>query len=730
MTGAEVRTLAETYYGKIPSRPVSERRRVEEPPQSAPRRVVMESPQVRQPSLSITYLAPSYAGAGKEHAYPLQVLEQILSGGATSRLYRTLVVEQGLATSAGAGYDATGLDSGRFTFYISPRPEVEIERAEAALRAELARLLADGVDEQEVATAKQRLRSAAVFARDSLGTAPNIFGRALTTGQTVADVEAWPARIEAVTKEGIDAAARAVLRDAQSVTGLLLPETHKLTRGPLEIRPTHWICFMVLRRLFSAPALVLFALAFVAIGPARAVEVQRVVSPGGIEAWLVEDHGNPIISLDIAFRGGAALDPAGKEGLANMVSGLIDEGAGDLDSQAFQGALEDRSISLRFSAGLESFTGGLVTLSEHRALAFRLLRLALTEPRFDEEPVRRIRAQILAGLERQAEDPDHIARRTMSRMLFPSHPYGRPRSGTPESVAAISAQDLYGFVARRLARDNLVIGVVGDITPQDLARALDETFLALPAVSKPVAIAEAVPQGTGDLVVVDRDQPQSVVAFGHAGLKRDDPDYYAAYVANHILGGGGFSSRLYREVREKRGLAYSVYSYLHPLDHAGLVMGGVATQNGRVATTLEVLRDEWRRMAEQGPSAAELDAAKTFLTGSFPLRFSSSGRISGMLVGLQLQHLGIDYIDRRNSLIDAVTLEDARQAPRHRLSRAPLTRQSSIPPAPRACRRASWSVTTISSPGRASCPATWASGPTSGSSASCRSASTTASISC
>ena len=418
---------------------------------------------------------------------------------------------------------------------------------------------------------------------------------------------------------------------------------------------------MRLRRSFSTLVLLLVAASFAVIGPARAVEVQRVVSPGGIEAWLVEDHSNPIISLDVAFRGGAALDPAGKEGLANMVSGLIDEGAGDLESQAFQGTLEDHSISLRFSAGLETFTGGLVTLSEHRARAFRLLRLALTEPRFDEEPVRRIRAQIQAGLERRAEDPDYIARRTLRTLFFPTHPYGRPTDGTPDSVAAITVEDLRGFVARRLARDNLVIGVVGDITPADLMQALDDTFQALPAVSEPVAITEAVPQGAGDLVVVERDQPQSVVAFGHAGLKRDDPDYYAAYVANHILGGGGFSSRLYNEVREKRGLAYSVYAYLNPLDHAALVLGGVATQNGRVATTLELVRDEWRRMAEQGPSAEELDAAKTFLTGSYPLRFSSSGRISGMLVGIQLQHLGIDYFDRRNGFIEAVTLEDVRR---------------------------------------------------------------------
>jgi zinc protease len=401
-----------------------------------------------------------------------------------------------------------------------------------------------------------------------------------------------------------------------------------------------------------------------AVLPAQAVEVQRVVSPGGIEAWLVEDHSNPIVSMDLSFRGGSALNPRGLEGLANMTASLIDEGAGDLDSQAFQGALEDASISLRFSAGQDSFSGEVFTLSENRALAFKLLRLALTQPRFDPEPVGRIRAQIQAGIARSAENPNAIAGRTIRRLFFPDHPYGRPGAGTAESVAAITVADMRGFVARRLARDTLVIGVVGDISPDGLAKLLDETFLDLPASAQTINVPDTVPQGEGALVVVDKDVPQSVVAFGQAGLKRDDPDYYAAYVANYILGGGGFSSRLYEEIREKRGLAYSVYSYLSPLDHAALVMGGVATQNGRVATSLDLIRQEWRRMAEEGPSETELDNAKVFLTGSFPLRFSSSGRISGMLVGMQLQNLGIDYLDWCNSLIEAVTLEDARRAAR------------------------------------------------------------------
>ncbi|MFQ5773118.1 MAG: M16 family metallopeptidase [Kiloniellaceae bacterium] len=411
-------------------------------------------------------------------------------------------------------------------------------------------------------------------------------------------------------------------------------------------------------------ALAALLLLIVAVPPAGAVEVQRVVSPGGIEAWLVEDHSNPIISLDLAFRGGAALDPAGKEGLAHMVSGLIDEGAGALDSQAFQGRLDDLSIRLRFSAGLDTFSGELRTLTENREAAFELLRLALTEPRFDTEPVSRIRSQILAGLAQDAEDPDEIAARTLRRLFFPAHVYGRQVAGTPESVARLTVADMRRFVAERFARDVLVVGVVGDIAPAALARLLDETFLRLPEKAAPLDVPPADPEGEGALVVIERDVPQSVVAFGHEGIMRDDPDYYAAYVVNYILGGGGFASRLYAEVREKRGLAYSVYSYLNPLDRAALVVGGVATQNGRVALSLDVVRREWRRMASEGPTPQELEDAKTYLTGSFPLRFSSSGRISGMLVGMQLENLGIDYLDRRNGLIEAVTLEQARRVAR------------------------------------------------------------------
>jgi zinc protease len=394
-----------------------------------------------------------------------------------------------------------------------------------------------------------------------------------------------------------------------------------------------------------------------------ASKVERVVSPGGIEAYLMPEPAIPFLSLALHFRGGSALDPAGKEGLAYMVSGLLDEGAGDLESQAFHTELEDRAIRLSFDATRDAFTGQIKTLSSERERAFELLGLALSEPRFDAEPVERIRNQIQAELRRRAEDPDYVASRTWFERAFPDHPYGRPVQGTAESVAGITTADLRQFVRERLAKDNLVVGVAGDITAAELGPLLDRAFGDLPATSAPVDLAPAKPAG-GDTVVVRKDVPQSQVLFGEQGLARADPDFYAAYVANHILGGGGFGSRLTEEVREKRGLAYSVYSYLYPLDHAPLWVGGLGTANAAVGQAIGLVREEIARMAAGDVDAAALADAKTYLTGSFPLRLTSNDQIASMLVSMQVDDLGIDYLERRNDYIEAVTLDDVRRAAR------------------------------------------------------------------
>ncbi|MDP6344827.1 MAG: pitrilysin family protein, partial [Alphaproteobacteria bacterium] len=369
----------------------------------------------------------------------------------------------------------------------------------------------------------------------------------------------------------------------------------------------------------------------------------------------------PLISVSFSFAGGATLDDPRRKGTANMVSGLLDEGAGGLDSLAFQTRLEELAVRLSFDADRDSFTGGLRTLTENRDAAFDLLRLALTKPRFDGVAVERIRRQIITGLKEDQENPNAVVGRTWFAMAFKDHPYALPTRGSQDSVAAITADDLRSFVASALARDRLTIGVVGDIGAAELAPLLDATFGGLPESTERTMIGETAPVTDAGLKVVEMEIPQSRVMFGAAGLKRDDPDWYAAYVLNYVLGGGGFASRLYDEVREKRGLAYSVYSYLYPLDHAGIHLGGVGTQNGRVAEALTVIRQQFAKARDEGINADELANAKTFLNGSFPLRLTSSGRIARLLVAIQRENLGIDYFDRRPELINAVTLADVKR---------------------------------------------------------------------
>lgn len=420
---------------------------------------------------------------------------------------------------------------------------------------------------------------------------------------------------------------------------------------------------------FAVTALALFA----ASAASAAVEVREVVSKSGVAAWLVEDHSNPVLSVSFGFRAGGSRDPAGKEGLAELTSVLLDEGAGGMTALAFQKKLENLSIRLEFEVGRDQFRGTLRTLSRNRDTAFETIGLALTEPRFDADAVERMRASLLSSYLRNSRQPRYLARRAFWSSAYPGHPYGRPVSGTEKSLGAIGRADLQRFVADNFTRDNLFIGVVGDVTPAQLSVLLDKAFGGLPPKGKPQPVPAAAPKLPGGTVVERFDTPQSIAVFGQPGLPRRHPDYYAAYILNHIMGGGGFTSRLYREIREKRGLAYSVYSYLWPLRRSALMLGAVATQNARVAESVGIVRAEWARMAREGPTAEELAAAKTYLTGSYPLRFSSSPRIADMLVGLQFEGLGRDYFARRNGTIEKVTLADVRRVARSLLKPDRLT---------------------------------------------------------
>jgi zinc protease len=394
---------------------------------------------------------------------------------------------------------------------------------------------------------------------------------------------------------------------------------------------------------------------------AAATKIESIKTPAGIEVWLVRDPTVPLIAINFGFRGGSAQDPQDKAGTANMMASLLDEGAGNVDGKTFQERLERAAIEMQFNAGRDTFRGSLRTLKENQDEAFELLRLAMNEPRFEQDAVERIRAQIVSRLRRQSTSPNEIASLKWWETAFPGHPYGRPANGTVESVAKITAPDMRDFLKRVLTRDTLKIGVVGDVDADAIARLIDRAFGTLPAKGDLTPIPEATIQGVGRRIVVELDVPQTVVTFGGPGIQRSDPDFMAAYLMDHVFGGGAFTSRLFREVREKRGLAYGVSDNLLWLYHSAVHIGGTATRNDATKDTIDVIEAELARMAKEGPTADELDKAKTYLKGSFALGLDTSTKISNQLVSMQLDNLGIDYIDKRSALIDAVTLDDTKR---------------------------------------------------------------------
>lgn len=422
----------------------------------------------------------------------------------------------------------------------------------------------------------------------------------------------------------------------------------------------------------SAAGLALAACMALAAPPAQAnVDIQQVKSEKGITAWLVEDYSVPIVTIRFSFKGGNTQDPEGKEGLSELMSGLFDEGAGELDSDAFQIKLDDAGAEMRFGAERDRTFGSMRMLAEKKDEAFDLLKLAIQQPRFDAAPMDRIRAQIVSGIVANQRDPETAARVKWAEALYGAHPYARPDEGTEKSLATITADDLRDYHRRVFARDNLNVAVVGAIDAETVKRELDRLFGDLPERSdlRPV---EKVDLKLDQEVRVDYDLPQTSLQLAYPGVPRDAPDFFAAYLMNHILGGGTFTSRLFDEVREKRGLAYGINSSLVTQEYASSLVIGTATRSDRAAETLGVIRDTVRRMAEEGPTEAELAAAKQYVIGAYALNnLDSSSAIASTLLSLQEERLGIDYIDRRTALIEAVTLDEVKAAARKLLTADP-----------------------------------------------------------
>lgn len=399
------------------------------------------------------------------------------------------------------------------------------------------------------------------------------------------------------------------------------------------------------------------AFALTATVATAAVDIKTITSEGGINAWVVEEPSIPFVALEIRIRGGASLDAPGKRGAVNLMTALIEEGSGDMDAQAFQTKLESLAASFSFRVYDDTMSISAQFLTENQDEVLALLRGALTDPRFDQPAIDRVRAQIIAGIASDAKNPNRIASAYFNETAFAGHPYGTSIDGTVESVGALTQADMFTAHTNTLTRDRMFVSAVGDVTAAEIGPMLDALLGDLPAEGPPLPDTIAFGLG-GGVTVIDYDTPQSVALFGHEGIKRDDDDFFAAYIMNQIFGAGGFESRLMNEVREKRGLTYGISTFLVPKLHAEMMLGQVASSNATIAEAIEVTRAEWAKLADAGVTAEELAAAKTFLTGEYPLRFDGNGEIADIMVGMQMIGLPPEYVINRNDYIEAVSLEE------------------------------------------------------------------------
>ena len=424
-------------------------------------------------------------------------------------------------------------------------------------------------------------------------------------------------------------------------------------------------------------------LLMVMILPAHAVDINPITSFKNVDAWIVESHQLPFVTMDISLRAGSAFE-GDKHGLANLTASLLTEGAGRYNAEKFQQELERMGSKITASADKLNINVQATMLTENIEQTLSLLTQVIISPRFDESAVERIKQAIISGLKQGEESPAFKLDRAFDKAIYGEHVYAHPVAGYVDSVEKLTQQDIRDYHQQNFTRANMKISVVGDINPAHLAKIFDKQFLAIPVGEKRNKLTSVPQQPLSATLRVEMDIPQSHIKTGHEGISRHDKDYFAAYVMNYILGGGGFNSRLMEEVRTKRGLAYSVYSYFDALPQQGAFVSSVQTKTKDEQHSLHLIRKEMEKMRSQLVSEEEYQGAINYLTGSFPLRIDSNAKILGYLSIMQSEDLGRDYLKTWTSKIKAVTREDVQRVAQRLLhpERLVTVIAGKIPPTP------------------------------------------------
>lgn len=393
-------------------------------------------------------------------------------------------------------------------------------------------------------------------------------------------------------------------------------------------------------------------------GGAKAEDIKDVESKSGIHGYLIEDRSNPLISLAIGFKAGWAYEPKGKEGITDFLDAMLTEGAATLDASAFQRELADNGIDLSIDVDADDFNVTMTFLTEEKDHALTLLGAALSEPRFDKESMIRVRRQLLASQAQDKNDPDRLSSKALQRLLYPDHPYGKAHDFSKASLNAIAAEDLRQFLKRFFTRDRITIAAAGDLSQSEFTQLMDRLLNNLPEKSSVPPLLRIRPSIRGGIALIKRDLPQSVIAFAQPGIALDDPDFYAAYLMNYILGAGGFESRLMKEIRVKRGLSYGIDTDLVNRDASDFLFGNVQTKKESTSQTIDLIKEIWKDLHDHGLTQEELEAARTYVLGYYPQNFATLESSARILLSLQQNHLGKEYPELRQEKFKAVRLED------------------------------------------------------------------------
>ncbi|MBF0156208.1 MAG: insulinase family protein [Magnetococcales bacterium] len=638
-------SLVERYFAPLPPRTrpsvaqsVAEAQPGAVGPPPKGERLEVADPRATLSVLQIAFPVPSLGepGIDPDEVISLKLLAWVLGGGNSSLLYRRLVMEQGVAVSASVDHPWMSRHRDLFTITAVPRAGVSLATLEFSLFQEIAKVAEEAISAEEWERATNGIIAGHTYSRDS------VYRTAWTVGRAWAShvdwhlaLEEYPDRIRKITPVALRQVAAKYLQRDLAMVGTLTPASPDSTPAQVEEKSG------------------------TGLPPRPGTAVQTFTTPRGMVVYLFESHSNPMVEVRILAGGGSAQDPVGKEGLASLAAWMFNEGGGDLDAAAFHDRLDRFGIVLSAEAGRDTTEVTLTSLTQHLDVAWASLADALIRPRHDGANLERGRAELIASWANGRSDPDVVAGEALDRSLYGKHPYARPTGGTEDSLKGIGLTDVAGFHQELYRGRNMVMAVAGDVTPARLQELLSRHLSGLsdePTALRPVPPAEGIPQEGP--IHLPMDIPQSTVRLGVIGINRADPDFFPLLVLNHILGGGSFSSRLTEEIRQKRGLAYSVYS--HFITDIGRGSWSIDTKSKTASAqeALALIRAEIARLYQDGVTEAELQQAKEYLTGSFPLRLSGLGNIASTWAIVAFHKRGTDYLEKWPERVRAVGRDD------------------------------------------------------------------------